>query len=51
MTGFILRVCARRGGVLCCRGGKCDAVVIASRVRRLTRFEDVPPGDGIWGGV
>ncbi len=32
-------------------GGQCDAVVIASRVLRLTRFEDVPPGGGILGGV
>ncbi|EPC1023686.1 hypothetical protein ACRV3O_001074 [Enterobacter hormaechei] len=46
-----MRVCARRGGVLRCGGGQCAAVVIASRVRHLARFEDVPPGGGILGGV
>lgn len=51
VTGFILRVCARRGGALRCAVGRCDVGAVASRVRRLAGSEGMPRGGGILGGV
>nr|DAE40459.1 MAG TPA: hypothetical protein [Caudoviricetes sp.] len=50
VTGFILRVCVRRGGALCCEVGQGHVGALASRVRRLACTEDVPPVGGILGG-
>jgi len=47
VTGFILRVCARRGGALWYEVGQWKVHALALHVRRLACSDDVPPGGDI----